>query len=193
MLSDEFRQANATELGDPDEVIGYKRARPFQLANLFQQLTGYEWLLDPELIGEPGTPLSMARSSFLGFEVLAGGHDSYFQTEPDRTVNVTTSLFVKKMATDAASWTVEQDFEAQAEERRLLQLVAKNESSEAAIRDQLVWLFRRLYGQRVETDDASVDDAYAIFSAVHERTGSTQTAWKATLTAMLQDLHIVFY
>lgn len=197
MLSDEFRRSAATEDGtaNPDEVIGYKRARPFQVANLIEDLTGYEWLLNLSLLSdeEPDVDISLARSAFIGFEVLAGGHDSFFQTTATTTANATTVLFMRALAQRAASYVVDTDFAADADDRRLLRLVDSNDTDESDVRAQIVDLCRRLYGESVQADDPTVDDAYAIYTAVHDRSDDSPEAWKATLTAMLSDMDILYY
>lgn len=197
VLSDEFKRASVAEDGDadPEALVGYKRARPFQLANLFEGLTDYEWRLDihdiePE---DPALELDLARNAFVGFEVLAGGHDSFFQTKVTQTVNATTSLYVRELATRAASYVVDHDFGLDADDRKLLRLIEDGDTDEAAVRKQLDWLFLRIYGERVEPDNTDVDAAYAVFAGVLARTGESRDAWKATLTAMLSDLHIIYY
>ncbi len=197
VLSDDFRRASVPEdsTADPDELVGYKRARPFQLSNVIEDLTGYEWVFDLSAIEDQGPPdsQSAARSAFLGFEVLAGGHDSFFQKTPTRTVNTTTVLFMRRLAVSAASYVVDQDFAVPASERRLLPLVEPDDSARGQIEDQLVWLFRRIHGESLGADDEAIVDAYAIFEAVHARTDDPAQAWKATLSALLSDLNVVYY
>ena len=197
VLSDEFRRAAVTEAGDAnaDELVGYKRARPFQIANLIRDLTGYEWMLNLQLLDEdePDMDISLARNAFIGFEVLAGGHDSFFQTTATTTTNATTVLFLRALAQRAASYVVDRDFGVPAQDRRLLGLVESEDADESAVRAQIVALCLRLYGEVVDASDPTVDDAYAIFAAVHDRTDDSPQAWKATLSAMLSDMDILYY
>ena len=197
MLSEDFRRAAVAEGSDApaEDLVGYKRARPFQLANLVEDLTGYEWMLDMQMLSEdePDVTFSLARSAFIGFEVLAGGHDSFFQTTATTTANATTVLFMQTLAARGASYVVDSDFAVAADDRRLLGLVDPDTADEAAVRAQLVALFRRFYAEAPEPDDAAIDDAYAIFQGVLERSDDVALAWKATLTAMLSDMDILYY
>ncbi len=194
VLSEAFARASANDEADAELLPGYKRARPFQLANLYAQLTGWEWVIDTgQFEEEGGQLLSMPRTSFIGYEVLAGGHDSFFNTTPTRSANVTTILFLQKMARESASFVVEQDFEQPAEDRRLLNLVEPGDTDSDAVRTQLVQIFRRFYGETVTPDDDAIADAAAIFEGVIERGGNARVAWKTTLSALLQDPHILYY
>lgn len=195
VLDDDFRIARGLDAPTAQEVIGLKKARPFQLASLMQDLTGFVWQLDAAVIPGAGGigVLDLARSATVGFKVLGGAGDSLTVLETANTVNATTSLFLRQFATEAASFVVEQDFGRAPEDRRLLGLVQPDQADEAAVRDQLVWLHLRLFAQRVDADDDQVDAIYAVFSAVHQATGDTERAWKATLTALLQDFSILYY
>ncbi|MEM6995970.1 MAG: DUF1585 domain-containing protein, partial [Myxococcota bacterium] len=48
VMAEDFRRASVAEgsEADPDALVGYKRARPFQLSNFVADLTGYEWTID---------------------------------------------------------------------------------------------------------------------------------------------------
>ncbi|MEM6989888.1 MAG: hypothetical protein AAF721_05310, partial [Myxococcota bacterium] len=131
--------------------------------------------------------------AFLGFEVLAGGQDSFFQKTPTLTVNATTVLFMRQLAINGASYVVDRDFGVDAADRRLLTLVEADDAAEEAIQEQLALLFRRIHGHQVTVEDDALLDAYAIFVAVHTRTDDPSEAWKATLSALLQDMHAVYY
>lgn len=194
VLSDAFRRSAATQAQDA-ALVGYKRARPFQIANLVLDLTGYEWQINLADLNdsEADDPLSVARSAFLGFEVLAGGHDSFFQTTPTLTVNATTTLFMRSLAINAASFVVDDDFARDADDRRLLRLIDADDTDPARVQAQLVWLFRRIHGEQLATDDPSVQDAYAIFAGANAQGGAPDRAWKATIAALLQDLSVVYY
>ncbi len=195
VLSEEFGRGSANDALDAEDLVGYKRARPFQVGNLYSQLTGWEWVIDTAQLegGDVGDRLSIPRNALIGYEVLAGGHDSFTTTTASRTANVTTVLFMQKMARESASFVVEQDFALPAGERRLLTLVESGDTKPALIRAQLVRVFRQVFGDSLTTDDQAVSDAFAIFDGVLSRGESPETAWKITLAALLQDPALLYY
>ncbi len=191
MLSDDFRISAASSEGTGDEVQGYLRARPFQLARMIEDLTGFRWELDVQLL-QPETSagvLDLVRSSSIGFQVLGGSTDSFTVLDSIDTTNATTSLFLRQLAAESSSFVVEQD--AMADEPRLLSAGLVTE--EDAVRAQLVALFDRIHGEALEPDSDDVDDAVALFDAALAASGDPARAWKTTLTAMLRDLGILFY
>lgn len=192
VLSDDFRLGQGLDDDDGADLVGFKRARPVQVALLMKDLTGFEWQYRPRLeIAAAGSgTLSLPRDASNGFEVLAGGIDSLFIRTPSRTVNATTSLFLREFAAEAASFVVEQDFGDG--DAKLLDQVGSNERGEGPVRAQLVGLFARLYGERVEPDSEDVDDAFALFEQTADAT-NVEHAWKVTLTAMLQDVSVIYY
>ncbi len=188
-----FRVAQGLDDATAEEIHGYKKARPFQLALLAEDLTGFRWEIDVELF-DPTLGrgvISLVRSSNVGFEVLGGGLDSRFVTEPAATVNATTSLFVRELAAESASFVVERDIAAEPAARRLLS--DPTNTDEAAVRQQLVELVLRLYGDRLAPEDEQIDEIYDVFESALTRTSDHEHAWKTTLTAMLQDLSIIYY
>ncbi len=191
VLSDAFRVAAAASEADADDVHGYLRARPFQLARLMEDLTGFRWELDVQLLQptQGAGVIDFARSSAIGFQVLGGSGDSLTVFESVDTTNATTSLFLRQLAAESASFVVEQD--AQSNTPRLL--ADGIVSDDDAVRAQLVHLFERIYGERVEPDSEDVGDALTLFNGVLDASGDPARAWKATLTAMLRDLDILFY
>ncbi len=94
---------------------------------------------------------------------------------------------------EAATHVVEQDLALEPEQRRLLTMVGPEQTGEAEVRAQLVALMRRIVGETVGPDDEAIDDAYALFDAVAQRSGDPALAWKTTLAALLQDLRVVYY
>lgn len=192
VLSDDFRLGQGLDDDDAADIVGFKRARPVQVALLMKDLTGFEWEYRPRLeVAEAGAgTLSLARDASNGLEVLAGGIDSLFIRTPSRTVNATTALFLREFSAEAASFVVEQDFADG--DAKLLDLVGPNERAEGPVRAQLVQLFARIYGEQVETDSADVNDAFALFDQTADAI-NVEHAWKVTLTAMLQDLNIIYY
>lgn len=199
VLGDDFRASHSVDETVAETLVGYKKARPFQLDLMLEDLTGFRWELDVGLLGqELGEPLgegtiSLARNSLVGFSVLAGAGDSLFVTEASNTVNATTSLVLRTLAAEAASFVVERELALEPGQRRLLTALGDDPSDEVAVRAQLAELMLRLFGQHVEPESAEVDEVHAVFAATLERTGDASHAWKTTLTALLQDLQIIYY
>jgi hypothetical protein len=191
VLDDAFRISHVDETFDTD-VVAVLKARPVQLAQLMRDITGFSWKTDlygaaPQL----GMP-DLMEDPFLGYQVLAGGVDSMFVTHPSHTYSATSSLVLRSLAREAAHHRVERDLDAQPGQGWLL-TIDERETSEAAVRDQLVELHVRIYSERVDPTSSQVDETWALFSAALQHSGSTRRAWKVTLTAMLQDVRIAFY
>jgi len=186
------------ELLDPDaDVVGVKKARPLQLRQLIEDLTGFRWRTDLTVVASPDLPYGLGHvdlmdDSFLGYAVLAGGLDSIYVTRPAHTYSASTSLVLRTLAQLAAGYVVDGDFATDAGNRRLLGLVEATTIDEATIRAQLVALHRRLYGTRIEPDGIDADDGWALWSTA-ALAGGPERAWKVTLTAMLQDVQIAYY
>lgn len=181
-----------------DDVVGVKKARPVQLGQLFEDLTGFRWRTDLGVVDPVDLPYGLGHvdlmdDSFLGYAVLAGGLDSIYVTRPSHTYSASTSLVLRALAQLAASFVVAADFAAAPASRRLLGQVEATTTDEAAIRDQLVALHRRLYGARIEPDGVEADDGWALWSGALAHGGDPARAWTVTLTAMLQDLRIAYY
>ena len=96
-------------------------------------------------------------------------------------------------ADEAAGWVVENDFNVPPEARKLLALVEVGTTDEALIRDQLAWLHKRILGEMVGPNDPAVDLSYGLWADSFDRNGDALTAWKMTLSALMQDPRMVFY
>jgi hypothetical protein len=184
--------------GPADDVVGVKKARPVQLGQLFEDLTGFRWRTDLGIVDPVDLPYGLGHvdlmdDSFLGYAVLAGGLDSVYVTRPSHTYSASTSLVLRTLAQLAAGAVVEADLAAAPGSRRLLGLVEATTTDEATIRDQIVALHRRLYGARIEPDGIDADDGWALWSGALAHGGDPVRAWTITLTAMLQDLRIAYY
>ena len=196
VLSPSFAASHAVDEAGAERLPGYKKARPEQLARLFEDLTGFRWEVDIpfEVGGAPFGRVDLAGSDLFGFRSLAGGIDGYFVTTPARTMSTSAGLFLRRYAAKAAGHVVEADLgESDPARRRLLRTVAANDAGEEAVRAQLVDLHLRLYGEVLATDAAPITESWSVFRAVHERTGDVRHAWKTLLTAMLQDVKIAYY
>lgn len=196
VLADAFQVSHAGDPAAAEEVNGFKRARPEQLRRMFDDLTGYVWRTDASfnMRGEPFGLVDVALNDELGMRTLAGGIDSYFVNAPSRSWNVTTSLFLRGYAANAAAHVVDADFAlANPAQRRLLDMVAPGETGEAAVRLQLARLHVRLFGEFTDATGPEIDESWALFQAALAASGDPAQAWKATLTAMFQDLRIAYY
>ncbi|HWB74456.1 MAG TPA: hypothetical protein VG755_05865 [Nannocystaceae bacterium] len=180
------------------DVVGVKKARPQQLRRMFRDLTGFDWVTDLSIAVSEDTPYGLGKvplldDSFLGYQVLAGGVDSMYVTRPSHTYSATVSLVLRTLAQLSASVVVTADFAVAASERRLLGLVEAGTTDEAAIRNQLVALHLRLYGDRVAPDSIDVDDGWTLWSSALAHGGDPVRAWQVTLVALLQDVRIAYY
>jgi len=195
VLGDDFRAAAGLTEAAAEDLVGLKMARPSQLARLMDDLTGFRWetSVDDLVAGFNEGDIDLMHTNFLGFAVLGGGTDSFFVERPANTVNTTTSLLLRAYAAEVASYTAEHDLLGPSEQARLLTLVDANSTDEADIREQLTWLHLRIFAEDLPTDAEEIDASWALWSAAHEHGGDPVRAWKTTLTAMLQDLRIIYY
>ncbi len=190
VLSDEFRISHWEEEVEGD-AFGVKKARPLQLAQLVRDTTGFAWITG---MGEYGLgTVDLMADSFLGYQVLAGGIDSVFVTRPSHTYSATNSLVLQNLAREAAHFVVETDFAQPAGQRRLLTLVEPAETEEGIVRDQIVALHAKIYGELTDAASASVDETYGLFAAAVAQHGDAARAWKLVVMAMLQDVEVAWY
>jgi len=205
VLHDDFRTA-AVLPADPDspteselalaERVGMLKTRPEALGSMVEDLTGFRWVADFSSIIDEETmePLNLGRvpllsDSFLGYRVLGGGIDSMFVTQAASTYSGPTLLVLSNLAREAAHYEVEQ---ALGGEGRLLG-VDPGTIDEAEVRDELVALHLRLFGEDLAPDDPAIDAAWGLFDAAHDVSSDPPRAWKTTLTALLSDLRVAFY
>jgi hypothetical protein len=195
VLSPWFQSAYGESDDDANAIVGYKKARPEQLARMMTDLTGFSWQTSiGKFQGKTVGTLDLASDDVFGFRTLAGGIDSYYVTRPTFTFNGTASLFLREYAAEAAGYVVPADFaNPNPSTRRLLTMVSPTQSDEASIRAQIASLDLRLYGISVDPSSQDVTDAWTVFSDTLTRTGDVQHAWRTTLTAMLQDVRIAYF
>ncbi|MCH9687754.1 MAG: DUF1585 domain-containing protein [Deltaproteobacteria bacterium] len=191
VLDDAFRVSHVEEEGELDPV-GVKKARPPQLALLFEDLTGFTWRTD--LTEFDLSPIDLMADGFLGYNVLLGGVDSIFVTRPSHTYSATASLVLRNLAREAANHVVDTDLaNADLGSRRLLTLVTASDTDEAVIREQLAALHLRLFARIEAPDGEAINESYALFRGALDHAGQVPRAWKVTLTALLQDVDIAYY
>ncbi len=184
VLSDEFAALGSD---DPnlEHVSGLRRIKPWHMSRMLRDLAGMEWETDLDEdwgLGRLGeTPL--IDDVTWGFRDLAGGSDGFFRFEQKRTANPTTLLVLRGVAAQAALRIAANLGEGL--------LTVSADADEAAVRQQLVDLHLRLYGERWATDDAAIDAGWTLFEA-GGGAGDAENAWTVVLFALLQDPRILY-
>jgi len=169
--------------------------RPEQYASMVEDLTGFRWMVDPDLAtcefrldGCWGKTDLMAED-FNGFRTMFGGIDGYDVLEPIHSTTPVKILVVKQLASDAAGFVVHNDFELPASKRRLLTLVELDTVDENAIRRQIQALHLRILGERVSAESNVVSETRAL----HLGADQPREAWKLVITALLRDPRSLYY
>jgi Protein of unknown function (DUF1585)/Protein of unknown function (DUF1592) len=201
VLSDEFRTSHVKagqEQGEAaaEALVGMQKLRPEQLDRMITDLTGFRWRHESatRVAGMTVGAASLLQSDMVGFRVLAGGIDSYFVTLPSHTYNAVSSLVLRRLATEAAGFVVTADFaKPNRANRKLLTLVDATTRDEAEIRAQLAALHLRIYGTIDDAGGEEVGLTYALFADSLAAGENVATAWKTTLTAMLQDARVAYF
>lgn len=195
VLSDEFRISHDTDAIAAERTVGALKVRPDQLHRMVEDITGFSWSTTSTLNmrGMDYGTADLLASDFIGFRVLAGGIDGFFVTTPVHTMNATSSLVAKAIASAAADFVVEHDLAATAAERTLFVEAAVDAAAEADIRAQLVHLHARIYGELVAADSEEIDDTYQLYSDAFAASNNRARAWKLTLVGMLSDFRSLFY
>lgn len=199
VLSKPFRvsHASAEQSAEAAEgVLGLQKLRPEQMDRMIFDLTGFRWQHESTARAAAMTigTTNLLQSDLLGFRVLAGGIDSYFVTVPSHTYNATSSLVLRRLATEAATFVVDADLaNPSAAQRKLLRKVEPTTRDAAAVRAQLSDLHLRLFGTFDAADSEAVALSYGLFADTLAATDDVAYAWKTTLAAMLQDLRIAYF
>lgn len=198
VLSDAFRVSHPAAESSDDaslELVGMRKARPDELASLFEDLTGFVWTTDlgPYSEGTIGK-IELPRDNFLGYRVIGGGIDSSFVTTDTFTDNAASSLFLRAFAQEASAFVVTKDFaQPDGAKRKLFTEVELNTEDEAVVREQIAVLHARIYGELDAADSDQVTLSYRLFEDALEATGDPRRAWKTLLTAMMQDVRLSYY
>lgn len=173
-----------------------QKLRPEQLDRMITDLTGYRWVHEAtsRVAGIVAGTTNLLQSDALGYRVLAGGIDSYFVTVPVHTYNAASSLVLRRLSTEAASFVVDADLaKPNRNARKLLRKVELTTRDATAIRGQLADLHLRLYGAFDAPDSEEVGLSYSLFADTLAASNDVAYAWKTTLAAMLQDLRIAYF
>ena len=205
MLSDVYRGAPVDNSSD-----WVRRVSPERLELLISDLTGFVWSRDPHDDGNPPrtTPVPLLTSDEEGFKIILGGINGVTVSGRSYSLNASVAVVHRKVAALAADYVVQTDLAAPDGTRRLLNGATGTENpnlSEASLRASIVALIRRLYGERVATNDPQVDGWFSLYRSLwmDSSQGGTDSgqvpgtraerAWRGMLTAMLRSPRIILY
>jgi len=169
--------------------------RPEQYASMVEDLTGFRWLVDPDLVTCQQRPsgcwgvTDVMAEDFNGFRTLFGGIDGYDVIEPVHTATPVKIAVAGQFASEAAGFVVLSDFERDPDDRKLLTLVEPDTTDEAAIRAQIRFLHLRILGERVAAGSDVVSETRALFGAAK----SHREGWKLVITGLLRDPRSLYY
>lgn len=196
----DFLALEAPDSAFADRVVGPLVARPFQLAQAVEDLTGFRWVadVDPFVCGTSPYgcygPADIAQDDIFGYRAMAGGVDGARILRPTHTFTPIRELFAAALAEEAAGYVVREDFaRPDRTQRRLLDRAEAANRSAETVRPQLAALHGRILGEVVDADDPAVDPTWALFEAVLARSGEPRDAWRAVLAAMLQSPDLQAY
>ncbi len=200
VLSEDFRVSHALDPSPASDVVGLYKMRPHQLARTVYNLTGFRWETDfPERIsyaafGYNGR-VDLMYDSVYGFDVLFGGIDSFFVNSPSHTMNVTSALVLRAMASQAAPYAIAHDFAiGDPTQRRLFTHIGDGDPSEPHVRGQMSVLHARFYGEMLPMDAAEISATYQLFARTLTASGgNVRRAWTMVVYSMLQDPRFLFY
>ena len=195
VLDDAFAVSHVTTDDPESDRRALFKARPWQLARLVGDLTGFRWQLDFDFDIGWGTigRVDLVTDAFLGFEVLLGGIDGVNVTLPSHTSNASSAVVLDALAAQAAEHVVENDFAFTAS-RKLLTAADPNAGDDASVKSQLAALYERLYGERLAVDSPELERAHALYASAREAAqGDLRRTWKTVIYAMLQDPRIVYF
>jgi len=203
MLSEVYRNRPVNE--DPRWV---RRTSPERLERLIQDLTGFVWTREAGSEEEPLPPVPLLTSEEDGYRIILGGINGYSVTGRNHALNASVSMVARKVATVAADATLERDLELPWGQRKLLSGVRGDETpedDEAAIRNHLSRIARRLYGSHYPADGPYVDVWFNLYQSLYrDRTQSgededdvqgtqSERAWRGVLIAMLRSPKLLIY
>ncbi len=207
MLSDSFAASHtATDVG-ADDFNGVLRIRPSQAARLYEHATGHGIVFPVDfelnLLDDGAFPgeiplvygqVDYFRDDFIGFRELGGGLDSFNVTRPVRTFTGGTGAAYRWIGNFGGFYAVAVEAGATQQNRTLLTAADfLADTDEASVRALLVELHLKLYGLDVDAADATVDDAYDLWSGLYAIHNDASRAWMHVVSAMLQDVRFAAY
>ncbi|MEW5850585.1 MAG: DUF1585 domain-containing protein [Myxococcota bacterium] len=204
MMSERFRASHTATAVGADEINGILRARPSQLARVYQAATGVtlafplsDFILTlttrPDEEGLPYGMTDYMRDSFIGFRELAGDTDSFIVTRPVTTFTAGTHSANRWLGNFGGYYAVILEASVPLASRRLFTTAEMFDPSETAVRTLLVELHLKLFGQEVTADSPEVDEAYALWTSLYALSGDIGRTWHHVLSAFLQDARTFTY
>ncbi|MEM7157704.1 MAG: hypothetical protein AAF799_32990 [Myxococcota bacterium] len=194
VLADRFAVSHSTDEEVAEGVIGYLQTRPEQLQRMIEDLTGFSWRATA---GNPNegivSIIDLPTNANFGFKVHGGSLDNETKVLPVHQYSAHASVFLRGLAAEAAGAVTARDFAQAADQRALLRYVEADTTDEAAIREQLAFLHLRILAEDVEPDSETIDETYALFTALHSTTDDVPTTWKLVLGALFQDFRVAYH
>jgi len=77
--------------------------------------------------------------------------------------------------------------------RWVLRRVAADERNEVAVREQLVDVHLRFFGEEHTAMDPEITEAWTLWSGALEESDDPRRAWSITLYALMQDVRMATY
>jgi hypothetical protein len=194
-----------------------RRASPERLESLITDLTGFTWSREadddqddanPESDPPRLEPVPLLTNEEDGFKIILGGINGTSVTGRSASLNASVVTVHRKVASLAADFVVSSDLALPDAQRKLLVGVTGTEhptTDEAALRDHIVHLTRRLYGVNYAPDAPEVENWLRLYRNLYQdRTqagdGEDQVpgtqgerAWRGLVTAMLRSPRILIY
>lgn len=155
-----------------------------QLASSIEDLTGFRWTFDG---------LDILRSSSIGLRILGGGADGETVFSSATHPNATMLLTQARLAELSAAFAVENEALVPKEERRLFSLVDLDTTNESNILPQIRQLHLLVLSQPISEDGPEATGLHHLYTTVSELESSSQSGWKAVLTALLRDPSLLIY
>lgn len=188
VLSRSFRAKSAADPALNDRLATVRTASPAQLASIVEDLTGYRWTFDgADGLTTPGG----------GLDVLAGGVDATFVTQPTYEPSVGAAFVLERLAWSAAWHVAEHDLDpARTEPARLLLYVTAETTPDAdpeAFDTQIRHLYRRITGLPLADDAPEPAELATLWKQLYSVEASPTAAWAGVVSAVLRDPRVLFY
>ena len=190
--SDEYGAVRAEAGMEADAApVVVRRATPQQLDTLMLDLNGFRWMAQVDFDLGVGTvgEVPLMRDYLWGYRTLAGGPNNFDTTTHLRTADPGSLLVLRALAERSARAAAE----AAGSEGALISVPNAIDGDPDAVREQLIALHLRLFGERVQAGDPALDDSETLYLAAWEASGDGRRAWEITLAALLQDPGVLYY
>ena len=200
-----------------DDPAWVRRTSPERLELLVSDLTGFVWNrpaqndqddADPNSDPPRTAPVPLLTTEENGYRIILGSINGVSVSARSFSLNASVAMVQRKLASLAADWVVAHDLVVPDDQRKLLVGVTGTDDpskDEAAIRNAIVKLGRRMYGESWSTDAPAVDvwfDLYSNLYADQSQTGTGtqqvpgargERAWRGLLIGMLRSPRLILY